>query len=255
MRVFKMKCPHCGDEVIVPGGSIDSEMRCLSCGKIFAFMSDMEGNYLSTKCPHCGSPFKLSRNDLGEKRLCYNCGGEFGFSEQRGELRLYHVYAAVLWGLFGVWLFGPLNMFFGAWLLKENFKEMGMKEEAEEYGQSIKSYIIFSIVSSLVGGVLFGLSQLTAVAAYMAGSALLGALQGFFAYICIGIASAVPGIYYFCFFVKYASKCSKAVSECLSYHEFKSSWIPAILCWLIINAAVSVCMIPAVIVMVMISIL
>ena len=231
MSAISTVCPHCGANTFVPGGSVDYRLRCTTCSGEFAFMSDTCERSFKTACPHCGSDLQLGSNLFDTPLRCVKCCGEFSVSDAQEEIRLYHTYAAVLWGIFT-----GLGPFLTGWFIKKNFEEMGMREEADEYGKFIKTYIIYSIIAG-VAGVLIGLlltPLLVAAAASGSGTAALFMQQ--LATFCSNVPLLLVGIYYWVFFIKYAIKSSRAEADCLSYHKYKSTWPAVLFLALVLNA-------------------
>ena len=231
MSAISTVCPHCGANTFVPGGSVDYRLRCTSCSGEFTLMSDTGGRIFKTACPHCGSDLQLGGNLFDTSLRCTSCGGKFSVSDAQEEIRLYHTYAAVLWGIFT-----GLGPFLTGWFIKKNFEEMGMQEEADEYGQFIKTYVIYAIIAGVVGVLIGLLLTPLLVAAAATGNNTASLFLQQLATFGSNIPLLLVGIYYWVFFIKYAIKSSRAEADCLSYHKYKSTWPVVLFLALVLNA-------------------
>ena len=231
MSGLKTICPHCGAEAFIPGGGIDRQLRCTKCSGEFNFLSDACGRrFIKAACPHCGVETRICENDLGVPLICASCGGNFSISKAQEEIRLYHTWAAVLWGI-------GLSPLFGCWLMKKNFDELGMPDEAEEYKGFVKKTVGYAVLDAAAAVLL----QLFFVPwAVSAADACVETVRELLAYAAV-FSPAVPlllfGIYILVFFIRYAARSSRAESDCVSYHRYKSSWPPALFLILVLNAA------------------
>ena len=206
MSRIKTICPHCGKGMSFFSGRIATEMRCARCGGELAFGIDEGRVNIRTGCPHCGNAMLLHDSVLGEELLCLKCGEGVAFHDADDSLRLYHTYAAVLWGVFF-----PL---LGCWLIKRNCRELNMEDEANNVRRSMIWIIIAPILASI-------LIVIVGVVAAAVGFFQIIPVLEFLSYL-------VPGGIQILIFADCAMGYSRECGDFMRYSEsvrYRSSWL------------------------------